>query len=394
MPNPRDEFTRRTKSDLALRSSYLCCLCKCSTVGPSDEAPNAVAMIGVAAHIAAAAAGPGARRYDPKMANSERSHIDNGIWLCATCSILIDRDDKRFTVEYLHNLKIEHEASRRIHGNGGTDSEDIIAIGPDLIALGSVIKSEPAGPRVRISHFLQGNIRELWSLARDFKKWPIERRYVLLNELGSGGLLAEAPSIERTNQGYEVQLSLQDDIPRRDASKLKSHCVDTLKIIEGLSASIQNFESILGMARGTWFTDLNLGSDISDLYWRYFGSPWFKDLVMMEIIRLSSVPSISRISSELTTPMACVNRVNRIEVPSFNLANHRIAINVDFELEGIGNWQGALSVFISNPEELNEGRAIATKARKQIEPTQHRNVVAVEAEVSHEKIRNIFMGKT
>lgn len=392
MPNPRDEFKSRTKSDLALRSSYLCSICKCSTVGPSDEAPNAVAMTGVAAHIAAAAAGPGARRYDPEMTPSERAHIDNGIWLCATCSILIDRDEKRFTVGYLHEIKQEHEASRRIHGSGGTDAEDIIAIGPNLIALGSVIRSGPAGPRVRISHFLQGTIRDLWSLAQDFKKWPTERRYVLLNELGYGGLLAEAPSIERMNQGHEVQFKLQDEIPRRDASRNMTLCVDTMKRLEGLNASIQNFELTLGMARGTWFANLDQGSEISDLYWRYFGSPWFKDLVTMEIIRLSSIPSSSRHGSDAMTPMACINRVNRIEVPSFDTVNNRLAISVDFELEGIGNWKGTLSVFISTPEELHEDRASAAKSRRLIEPTQSRNVVAVE--VSHDKLRSMLKGRT
>lgn len=78
MKRNRDDFNKRTRNDLALRASYLCSLCKCSTVGPSDEREDAVAMIGVAAHICAAAPGPGARRYDPNMSSEERSHINNG----------------------------------------------------------------------------------------------------------------------------------------------------------------------------------------------------------------------------------------------------------------------------------------------------------------------------
>lgn len=392
MSSNRDEFTPRTKRDLALRASYLCSLCKSSTVGPSDEAPDAVTMTGVAAHIAAAASGPGARRYDPRMTSGERSHIDNGIWLCASCSILIDRDELRFTVEHLQSLKREHEESRRIHGNGGTDAEDIIAIGPDLIALGSVIQSGPAGPKVRISHFLQGTLRDLWSMANDFKKWPAERRYVLLNELGYGGLLAEAPSIARSNHGYEVQLRLMDGVARKDARKSKTLCADTLQVLEGLPATVQTFESVLGMARGTWFTDLTRGSDISDLYWRYLGSPWFKDLVMMEVIRLSCIPSLGRQGSETMTPMVFVNRVNRIDVPSFEVANHRLSITVDLELEGIGNWGGVLSVFITSPDELREGRENAARHHERIRPSQHREVVAVE--VRQDNFRNLFKGKS
>lgn len=99
---------------MALRASYLCSRCKCSTVGPSDEGKNAVTMTGVAAHICAAAPGTGSRRYDLNMSPEERPHIDNGIWLCVSCSVLIDRDEKRFTVEKLHQIKYEHECSRRI----------------------------------------------------------------------------------------------------------------------------------------------------------------------------------------------------------------------------------------------------------------------------------------
>jgi hypothetical protein len=83
MNTTRDDFSKRTKSDLALRASYQCSLCKASTVGPSDEASNVVTMIGVAAHIAAAAPGSGSRRYDHSMSPEQRGSIDNGIWLCA-----------------------------------------------------------------------------------------------------------------------------------------------------------------------------------------------------------------------------------------------------------------------------------------------------------------------
>ncbi len=378
MSKTRDDFTPRTKNDLAMRASYLCSKCKCSTVGPSDEGSSAVTMVGVAAHISAAAPGPGARRYEPDMTASERSHIDNGIWLCSTCSVLIDRDEQRFSISTLQELKRQHEASRRIFGHGGADSEEIIAIGPDLIALGMVMQSSPHGARVRISHFLQGTIRDLWSLSRNFTKWPGERRYVLLNELGYGGLLAEAPSIERVDHGYEVQFTLLNQVQRRDASRIKTLCPDTLKKLEGLEASIQIVEGVLSMASGTWFIDLERGSDISDLYWRYHGSPCFSGLVTMEMIRLSSIPSKSRSESDATTPMACVNRINHVEVPSFNLIDNRLAIYVDLELEGIGNWQGMLSVFINTPEILLTTRKNATKHGRLLTPTPHRTVIPTE----------------
>ncbi|MEQ8896319.1 MAG: hypothetical protein RID23_04450 [Roseovarius sp.] len=44
----------------------------------------------MAAHIAAAS--EGGPRYDPDMSPEERSAAENGIWLCQTCSRLVDVD--------------------------------------------------------------------------------------------------------------------------------------------------------------------------------------------------------------------------------------------------------------------------------------------------------------
>lgn len=161
MTKTRDDFSARTKLDLALRASYICSRCKLSTVGPSDEAPDAVTMIGFAAHICAAAPGPGARRYDPTMTPEERSHIDNGVWLCASCSVLIDRDEQRFTADDLRKMRHEHEGSRRIGAQGPDSEGDLIAVGPEVVAVGSIVRSGPDGIRVRLFHFVNGSGRDL-----------------------------------------------------------------------------------------------------------------------------------------------------------------------------------------------------------------------------------------
>ncbi len=375
MTNTRDDFKKRTKSDLALRASYLCSLCHKSTVGPSDEASNAVTMIGVAAHIAAAAPGPGARRYDPSMTPEERSSIDNGIWLCADCSIVIDRDEIRYTPEKLRALKLKHEASRRLQGQGDADCDDIIAIGPNLIALGSVLRYGPDGCRFRISHFLEGDVRELWALAVDFSKWPDEDRYALSNELGYGGLLSQPPSIEHTEFGHEVTVHIQPYSNRRDALKIKTLSPDTLRMLDGVDAMVSVFSSVLGQASGTWFADLQSGSFISDYHERYAGSPWLGRLIMLEIIRLSCVPQNSRGTSTKVAPLDWVNRIKSVNIPSFDLPLQRLSILVDVELEGLGNWSGPLSVFISTPEQLRETRKRAKEAAVTTNRTVDRGLV-------------------
>ncbi len=67
--------------------------------------------LGVAAHVwAASAGGP---RFDPSLTPEQRASSANGVWLCQTCSKLIDSDIARFTIEVLNDWKstAEHLAA-------------------------------------------------------------------------------------------------------------------------------------------------------------------------------------------------------------------------------------------------------------------------------------------
>lgn len=104
----RDDFTARTKIILAQRVAYKCSNpnCRILTVGPNSSGDKST-IIGVAAHITAAAAG--GPRFDSKMDNDERRNISNGIWLCENCASIIDKDPHRFEVKTLNKWKEESE---------------------------------------------------------------------------------------------------------------------------------------------------------------------------------------------------------------------------------------------------------------------------------------------
>jgi hypothetical protein len=100
----RDDFSAKTVRNLAARAGYHCSnpTCVCSTSGPAHDEDRAI-NIGVGAHITAAS--PKGMRYDPKITSAERSNGTNGIWLCQSCSKLIDSDENRYTVELLRQWK-------------------------------------------------------------------------------------------------------------------------------------------------------------------------------------------------------------------------------------------------------------------------------------------------
>ena len=108
MARNRDDFTAATKEQMAKRVGYRCSNpdCRKATVGPSSEEGKTI-NIGVAAHIRAAAFG--GKRFDIRMTHEERKGLDNGIWLCQSCSKLIDSDARKYTVDLLRQWKAAAE---------------------------------------------------------------------------------------------------------------------------------------------------------------------------------------------------------------------------------------------------------------------------------------------
>lgn len=77
------------------------------TVAGSEDRKSGLTMVGVAAHITAAA--PGGPRYDSLMGHDERSSESNGIWTCQIHGKFIDDNPSVCTTEELRSWKGQHE---------------------------------------------------------------------------------------------------------------------------------------------------------------------------------------------------------------------------------------------------------------------------------------------
>lgn len=110
MTDNRDNFSQNTKIELAKRVSYRCSNpdCRKITIGPTETKYGTVS-IGIACHIYAAS--PNGPRSNPNLSSNERKSIDNGIWLCSNCSIMIDKDAESYPPELLYEWKKNAEAN-------------------------------------------------------------------------------------------------------------------------------------------------------------------------------------------------------------------------------------------------------------------------------------------
>lgn len=106
----QDDFKINVKNKLAERAAYICSNPNCNrmTIGPDNSNQTKSTKAGVAAHICAASVG--GARYDVSQTPKARSSILNGIWLCGTCSMLIDKNNgEDYPAEHLRKWKHDHE---------------------------------------------------------------------------------------------------------------------------------------------------------------------------------------------------------------------------------------------------------------------------------------------
>lgn len=104
---------------------------------PNPENPDAAISTGVAAHItAASAAGP---RFDASLTGAERGSASNGIWLCHSCSRVVDGAPDAFLVDQLKLWKRPAEEAAARDARAGHDVIDeaireISAVEAELLA--------------------------------------------------------------------------------------------------------------------------------------------------------------------------------------------------------------------------------------------------------------------
>ncbi|MEX3984311.1 hypothetical protein AB4Y45_35730 [Paraburkholderia sp. EG287A] len=156
MQKARDDFHPKVKQLLGERVNYHCSLCDAPTLGPKNGTTDKRFSIGKAAHVKAAA--KGGPRYDENQSPEERSAIENGLWACANCADLIDRDVATYPVEELLRIKADAEWLATVRAGKPPGSELTALLNPtaikravDVFCSRESLRQERIDPRFKVA---------------------------------------------------------------------------------------------------------------------------------------------------------------------------------------------------------------------------------------------------
>jgi len=384
----RDNFSQTIKNRAAARAGWQCSFegCTQKTHGPSAESPEAVSNIGVAAHICAAAPGPGARRYDETMSREERSGIGNAIWLCANHATLIDRDEVTYTPGRVRAMKAAREKASDEELRAGK-GEGLFAIGPDIVCTGDFTQVAAGSWTVHLKNFVAGGEHELIGFIDGFAKRTTEDRYVLSNKQGDGRVLSEAPTLTMQDGAYMLTCPVAPSAPRIDAHKLGSSPAlhpetndlfldggGSIAWVSGVDYLPQSIQSLLSMQRGENVFAATAGVRFFEYFEDFSGTLWLSQLLKLDVIRQAAIPAADRVMNTLSTPLRCVTRVRSVELLSEAPEKNRLPLRVELDVQGVGRWQRDLSIYMPTREQMQERAGLSQETRPATTGPRHNSV--------------------
>jgi hypothetical protein len=296
------------------------------------------------------------------MSPEERSHIDNAIWLCATHARLVDRDEVTFTIEGLRQMKRDRESAcaREIllPANQSVHTHDLIAIGPEIVCTGELLGINGSEWSLHLSNFVSGDFHALIAYGEKLSQTPRGDRYIIVNALGDGRVLAAAPNLTKSETGYLLQCRIESSFPRIAAQDLGSQLATSnetndlflekgnIARVSGLDSLPQHIRQCLSMLRGESPFHPEFGARLAQYYDAFRASPWLGHFLKLDVIRQAAIPYTDEIMKQQYTPLQCVDRVWDVEVLADTPTDRRLPIRVDFDVHGVGRWQHDISIFM------------------------------------------------
>lgn len=239
-----------------------------------------------------------------------------------------------------------------------TSAAGFIALGPDVVCIGEITGFSAVEWELHLHRFVIGNLGRLMAFSEAFERLPPNERYVLVNALGDGRQLVEAPSLSRGQTGDIVKCRIfpkfsrirAQDIEPGPALSLDGHDLfatnGNMASVSGLAALPQTIKTCLSFLEGESPVYHDAGSRLAEYFYSYRTAPWLEALLRLEVIRQAAIPYSNSAPNEGSTPLRCVEFVWGIELLSDTPEDRWLPIRLDLEVRGVGRQKYDISILI------------------------------------------------
>jgi hypothetical protein len=120
--------------------------------------------------------------------------------------------------------------------------------------------------------------------------------------------------------------------------------------VTGVDALPQTIKTCLSSQKGESPFHKDFGTRFAEYFRLLAGSPWFEQILKLEVIRQAAIPYIDPLDNRQYTPFQCVKRVYGIELLADAPSGNWLPIRLDLEVRGLGRWQRELSICVPKEE--------------------------------------------
>jgi len=364
----RDEFSKATKENLALRVAHRCSYpnCPAITVGPGHASKDQVIKTGEAAHITAAS--PGGPRYDPSLSSEERRSFDNGIWMCSYHADLIDKDHENFAAQTLRLWKKQAElrAKRALENTGKsstTPPNTLIAITNKIIFYGIWKSVSDNVWTFIIGDFIEGDISDLKRFSINQSNVRQTDRFIIVESEGDGREMEKFTWTLSQDNGYEISCTVLPQAQRISPHQVGgdialgddfdiSFADGDFALVEGLDAALQTLRIVLSTPLGAIYYARESGSHLPYFFQKYRNNiQLLGRLIKLDLSRLLTVKVNDDILDQhsRSPELNFVGRVLNVEVLSLEPHKNQIPLRLTLEWGNGEVWKGDINCAV-NPD--------------------------------------------
>lgn len=257
-------------------------------------------------------------------------------------------------------------ASTRPRGVAG----ELIAIGPDIVAVAAVEGITDTAWSFRIKRFVLGDLQALVDFLSDFKSVKPYDQYVLSTALGDGRTLSQAPSLNLKDNQRIVACALRPRVPRMPISSLRAEWAmsrnydlqlddnQRFVLVSGAGALPQRITASLSLQRGESPRFPEVGSKLAEHFVSTDREYW-NGLVSLEVIRLASIRLPESEPYGYETPLHCVERIRAVTILDREPTEGWLRSRVELDVNGFGRWSHELPFLIGRASKIRHVHADA-----------------------------------